>query len=199
MILNHRRNQAQTRIGGVDTHRIDPIEKKLQRLAERARLLLLRDGNHSGLDIAPLLLGLLIALRRLHALDDSDDPLDERSAAAPLVQAPLRLRLDIIKVDQLRDVVRLPAAGEVVDPVPDLGQDAKCADVARRGEEEIVDERVPERLLETEYQCLLRMTERIKITHLMERLADPMEDRILDAAAARFVELERRIQKQFVR
>ena len=159
VVRDDRRDQAKARVGSVDAHGVDPVQEKLERLAEDARPWLLVHGLGDEL---PLGLGLVVALRRLDALDDADDRSNELAAAVPGEEPVVGLVLDVVHVHHIVEVAA--RAGEVVDAVADLAQDAQDAHVARLRELQVVDEAVPERLV--------------------ERLADAVEDGVLDAAAA---------------
>ena len=177
VVLDDGRNHAEPGVCGVDAHDVDAVEEKLQRLAERARLVV--RGFHELADVLPLGLGLLIALGRLDAQDDGHDGGDEGLEAVPAVEARFRLLLDEVEVDSLADAPGLAAACELVDAVADLAEHAQHAHEAGFQKPKVVGQAVPERL--------------------MEALADSAEDGVLRGAAAFVVELEGRVDEQLVR
>ena len=81
-------------------------------------------------------------------LDDTKDAGDKTRALGPAVQPALGLLADVVKVDRLHDVARVPGTGEVVNAVVDLGKHTKHACVARHVEAEVTDEAVPEGMVE---------------------------------------------------
>ena len=177
VVLDDGRDQAEPCVRRVDAHDVDAVEEKLQRLAERARLVV--RGFHELADVFPLGFGLRVALGRLDAQDDCHDGGDEGLEAVPAVEARLGLLLDEVQIHGLTDAPRLAAACELVDAVADLAEDAQHAHEAGFQEPKVVGQAVPERL--------------------MEALADSAEDGVLRGAAAFVVELEGRVHKQLVR
>jgi hypothetical protein len=134
------------RVCSVDAHGVDPVQQKLEGLAHDPGAVDDLSRQHAGAHLQPLVLRFAVAPRRLHATDDADHTADEALAGHPVVGSELHLVLDEVDVDDLGDSSRLGLAGEVADPVANLGKHAEHARVAGREKLKVVGQAVPERL-----------------------------------------------------
>ena len=167
------------RIRRIDAHDVDPVQQELEALADDVRRRLGCGPGDLGLESRPLLLGLVVAPRRLDAQDDDHHLLDEPRGVAERVGAAVDPLLDEFHVEDVGDGALLARPGQLGDPVAHLGEHPQHPRVARCVELEVVDQRVPERPV--------------------ERLADSVEHGVADVAAAGLVEPELGVEEELVR
>ena len=170
MIANHRRDEPQPGVGGVDAHHVDAVKDEAERTAERDRLV---DGvDELGANGGPELGCLGVALRGLDPTNNTDGGLDKADAAIPAVSVLGRLLGDEVDVEDLNHHASLAGPGKILERVSNLREDAGDASVARRLDLEVVGERIPKGLCGIcGSECDQHENKR-KITHRVESIPD---------------------------
>ena len=172
-------------VGDVGASAVRPVHKKLQRLAKHPRLFgcgcVAKSRENRPLPVGP---GLLVALRRLEALNDAHDRLDE-----PNTLVPLRLSVDEANIHHGVDLV---VARHDADGAADLLERLANKHIARRRAKQLCLHGAPQLgdvVLGAVLELIRRIEEQLVRQLLVGRKEAPPVSRKLNTGEPIFVEL----------